>query len=249
MDELSKAAELVVAGAAVSQRSQSAKLAPPVSTANPPRYFVRETDIEMRRLFSAVRVDGRPQTIVRELTRDEHRALTERATELRATLWPYVQGERDEIEASIAAMLGGFRSMRQSEDAAADIVAVTASILREFPAWAITKACVKIAQNEAGLDPKWPPNDVQIHAIVSDIVREYRATLVNVEALLVAPVEYRTALPAPSIAPNDVRPTGIEPHAPLIERRPADGNHALRVAADIAAKKAVSRETSGEGIA
>jgi hypothetical protein len=199
---------------------------------------VQWTDIEARKLFSTWKPSHGPQAIWRELTRAERTALTDRATELRATLWPYVASERDEVEASIAAMFSGFRSMRQEGSAAENAVAVTAMVLREFPAWAITKACVKIAQNEAGLDPKWPPNDVQIHAIVSEIVREYRATLVNVEALLIAPVETRTALPAPSIAPNGVRPTGIEPYAPLIERMPSDGNHALRVAADIAARKA-----------
>jgi hypothetical protein len=203
----------------------------------------------MRRLFSAVKLDDHPHAIVRELTQAERRALTDRATELRAALWGYVSGERDEVEASIAAMFGGFRSMRQEGDAAEGLVTVTAAVLRDFPAWAIAKGCLKIAQNQAGLDRRWPPNDTEIHDVVAEIVREYRKTLEIVEALLLAPVEDREPLPAPTIAPNDVRPTGMEPNAPLVERKPVDGRHAARVAADIAARKASANaphETSGQ---
>lgn len=194
----------------------------------------------MRRLFSAWKPDNGPQAIVRELTRAERSALADRATELQAKLWGYVAGERNEVEASIAAMFGGFRSMRQEGDAAEGLVTVTAGVLRDFPAWAIAKGCLKIAQNQAGLDRRFPPNDTEIHDVVAEIVREYRRTLATIEALLAAPVEVREALPSPTIVPNDVRPSGIEPNAPLIERKPSDGRHAARVAVDIADRKSRS---------
>lgn len=191
----------------------------------------------MRRLFSPVKIDHRPHAIVRELTPAERTNLTNRATELRAALWGYVPGERDDVEASIAAMFGGFRSMRQEGAAAEGLVAITAAVLRDFPAWAIARGCMKVSRNEAGLDPRWPPNDTEIYGVVAAVVQEYRKTLDIVEGLLAAPVEVRETLSAPTIAPNDVQPTGAEPNAPLFERHPADGRHAARVAADIAARK------------
>lgn len=218
----------------------------PASTIDAPRYFDRYTDTELRRLFSAWKPDNGPQAIVRELTSGERAELTQRARELHDGLCGYLSHERAEVDASLAAMFGGFRSMRQEGDAAESLMLVTANVLREFPVWAIVKGCMKIAQNQAGLDRRWPPNDAEIYEIVSDVVKEYRRTLANIDALLAAPVDAPRQMIAPAITPpNDVRPLGADPQAPLVEVRPNDGKHAARVAAQLAAKRA-EREANPE---
>lgn len=137
-------------------------------------------------------------------------------------------------------MFGGFRSMRQEGDAAEGIVMVTASVLREFPVWAIEKACIRIARNQAGLDPRYPPHDTQVYMVVAEVVREFRETLKTVEALLFAPVEKPLPLPHPKPRSAEYQPlpVGADPNAPL--QMPPDGKHAARVAAELAERKARS---------
>lgn len=127
--------------------------------------------------------------------------------------------------------------MRQEGEAAESIVMVTASVLREFPVWAIEKGCMRIAQSHAGLDPRYPPNDTQVYMAVQSIVQEFRDTLKTVEALLQAPVEKPLPLPRPKTRQEfQAPPVGEEPNAPL--RMPPDGKHASRIAADLAERKA-----------
>jgi hypothetical protein len=237
MQEIGKLA--IQAKGALSQQSRSNAPALPASTTRAPVYFDRQTDIDLPQLYSAWKPDNGPREIRRALTGTERQMLTVRANELRAALHPYLPDERNDVEASIAAMLGGFRSMRQEGDSAEGIVVVLAGVLRRFPAWAIAKGCMKISRNDAGLDPRFAPNDTEIHRVVDNIVREHRQTLERVEGLLVAPVEVRNALPKPAERPHsDIRPSGAEPFAPLIDRKPPDGKHAARVAADLAARRA-----------
>jgi hypothetical protein len=216
----------------------------PSTTTRAPAYFNRQTDVDLQQIYSAWKPDNGPREIRRPLTSDERRDLTARADELRMALQPYLDRERNEVEASIAAMLGGFRSMRQEGDAAEGIVVVLAGVLRRFPAWAIAKACMKIARNDAGLDRRFAPNDTEIHEVVDAIVREHRQTLERVEGLLTAAVEVRMAQLPVSARQSDVVATGAEPFAPLIHRKPSDGKHAQRVMADLAARKSAYQQAA-----
>lgn len=250
MEHLSKAATALVANAKASLSRGSRFNAPalPASTADAPRYFDRWCDAELPKLFSAVKVDDAPRAVVRALADGERSSLESRRNELAAALQPFVTDERDMVEAELAAMLGGFRSLRQSGESAEGMVVVLSGVLSVFPLWAIAKGCVKIVRREAELDPRWPPNDTEVYGAVDAIVREYRKALESAEALLAAPVEALQALPAPRPSAMDVeaklgRPVGTG----RTEKTPApppggDGKHAERVAAELAARKARSFE-------
>lgn len=173
--------------------------AQPVSTTEEPDYFDRYTDIELPKLFSGVRVDGEPRKIVRPLEAHERASLRVRATELQAALRPYQDRERPIVMAQIAAMLGGYRSLRQSGEDVEAIVSSTAAVLAPFPFWAIAKGCLKIVRREAGLDPHWPPNDSEIYAVVDGVVRSYSKALASAKALLAAPVEEKRQTPRPTL--------------------------------------------------
>lgn len=216
----------------------------PASTSNAPRYFDRRCDVELQRLFSAWIPDDGARAVRRALTGEERGALMARERELAGALHPYLPGERDAVEAQLAGMFTGFRSMRQQGEDAEGIVATTAAVLQPFPVWAIAKACMKIARREAGLDPRFAPNDTEIFGVVDAIVKDYRKTLATVEALLIAPVEGEPrALPAPPpIDPGELdamrlRLQGKLTSGPAFEKREPDGKHAERVAADLAARR------------
>jgi hypothetical protein len=107
--------------------------------------------------------------------------------------------ERRIVMAQIAAMLGGYRSLRQSGEDAEALVNAAAAVLAPFLFWAIAKGCLKIVRREAGLDPHWPPNDSEIYAIVDGLVRPYRKALASAEALLTAPVEEKRETLRPTL--------------------------------------------------
>jgi hypothetical protein len=165
---------------------------------------------------------------------DESAGLQARSAALEIVIKPYEDFERAEIEASIAGMLSGFRSMRHSEGDAATTVAITRAVLRDFPAWAIKLGCMKIARRETGCDPRFAPNDAEIAEVVRSLVKPYReafdATMLLISAV-VQPVQTRqrssireTQQPAPSLS---------------------DGKHAERIAADLAARKARNEAMAG----
>jgi hypothetical protein len=112
--------------------------------------------------------------------------LEARGLALTQSLAPFTDGQRSQVEASVGAMLSGFRTMK---DATPDTVKITLAVLRDFPAWAISRGCLMIARNEAGLDKRFAPNDTQIHDIVQRIVKRYEDASDKIGLLLVAPVE------------------------------------------------------------
>jgi hypothetical protein len=96
---------------------------------------------------------------------------------------------RSPVEAEIAAMFSGFRTMCQQGEDAEPLVEVTKRVLREFPLWAIAQGCLRMAKGKAGLDRRYAPNDTEVFPVVEEIVRPYRRRLETVKALLAAPVE------------------------------------------------------------
>lgn len=169
---------------------------------------------------------------------DEKAIIQKRNTDLEGGLIPFMPEQRDEVRSALHAMLGGFRSLRETGDDAETAVEVLLAVLREFPAWAIDETCLRIAQCDIAIDPpldrRWAPSDAQIHACVTAIIRPYRDTLRAARALLAAQV----ATPEPQ------RPSRAEIEAKLGRsigeaQSVNDGKHAQRVAADLAARKAL----------
>lgn len=152
------------------------------------------------------------------------------------------EDERDRARAALHALLGGYRSLRESGEDAQTAVEVLLAVLREFPVWAIEEACLRIAQNRVDtkppLDPRWAPSNTQIYQIVAEMVRHFRARLVSATALLTAPVEEPVAVhPERSQVESALgRTIGDRPQRDVHDE--IDGQHANRVAADIAARKA-----------
>jgi hypothetical protein len=185
----------------------------------------RLVDVDLPKLYSAWKPDRGRRSIVRELTDGERAAVGARVRELHNWLTP-LASERKAIQAAISAMLVGFRSMRQCQEAAEAVSAIATHNLRKFPLWAVRRGCELISQGEVkGLDRHWPPNDTEIYAIVAAQVNCPRADLDRAEALLAAPVE---APPEPENRPTRAeieaelgRPIGngvkawIEPPRPL----------------------------------
>lgn len=224
------------------EHSPSKALAQPVSsTASAPALVNQTADYELPKLLTGYRPDNAPWELWRPLSETERGLVELRVNELRRALTGWLPTERDAVNATLGAMFGGFRSMRQQGDDVRGIALVTASVLRDFPLWAIAKGCRKIASREAGLNPSFPPNDAEIFGVVTEIVQGYRKTLALADALLAATVRPPRALPKPPPATGyDGPPVGAEPYAPREElnRRAPDGDHAARVAADLAARRA-----------
>ena len=198
-----------------------------------PVKFDQETDFEIpRRVFSAFKPTVGPRELRRELRPDEREVLIARAAALEVALRPFdPDNERAVVTSSISAMLGGFRSMRQQGEDAASVVAVTRAVLRDFPAWAISQACMKIARHETKIDPRFAPNDSEIIDVVRSIVASYQENLEQARALLAAPVEVQV---------RRERPTNNPPTVPA-----GDGKHGQRVAVDLAERKSKRENADG----
>lgn len=247
MDSIGKAAATALAQvrpAGSQDRHTSLPSKPLTSTAKAPALVDKRCDYELQRLFSTWIPDGEPRAVRRTLAPDERKALKARAGALRTGLAGYIESEAKVVKAQVGAMLGGFRAMRQQDADVEGLLMAAAAVMRPFPLWAIAKGCMKIAQRQAGLDPRYAPNDTEIFGVVDNIVKGYRQTLATVEALLVAPVEtpHALPLPAPETDPAELeamrlRLQGSVTSGPAQEKREPDGKHAERVAADLAARR------------
>lgn len=148
---------------------------------------------------------------------EERGAVEVRVAALEVALRHHGDADRAEIEGAIAGMLSGFRSMRHGEEDAATAVAITRAVLRDFPAWAIVQACLKIARSETRCNPRFAPNDAEIAEVVREIVRPYRQAFASASLLLNAVV----------VEGPNLRPASRNlPEA-------GDGKHGARVAADL----------------
>jgi len=190
-----------------------------------PVYLDRNVDIELSRRLVSFRPNSGPLEMRREMTLQERSDVEARTAALELWISPFGPDERGEIEASIVAMLAGFRSMRQQGEDIDSMVAITCAVLRDFPAWAIKKTCLKIARREIQHDARFAPNDAEIAGLVRDLVAPYRKNFEQANALLQAVVEPKRAAPTARKIPGPP---------------PGDGKHGQRVAADIVARKAGS---------
>jgi hypothetical protein len=229
----------------VAAPAQATALSPSSSRAARPALMDREADFDIPRKVST---NWLPAIGAREINRalsDAERAtLQRRASDLASGLTPMQPHEKDDARAAMHAMLGGFRSRRETGADAQAAVEVLLAILQGFPGWAIEQACLRIAKRQVDidppLDPRWAPNDGQVHEIVEAIVKPYRKSLDAAQALLAAPV----AKPEPPAIPRQLQ---HDWHVFAWRRHESmgDGKHAERVAADLAARR-VRREAEAQ---
>lgn len=159
----------------------------------PIRNYLTDVDLP-RRLWSAWAPADGAREIVRALAPEERRALEARRDELAPGLDGYRgDAEVDRVAVAIGDMFGGFTSMRQRDDDAVGKVDSVMRLLRDFPAWAIEKACDGIRRNgvwrDGRYDARWPPNDSEIVAAVRDATRLIADQYEGAVRLLSAPVE------------------------------------------------------------
>lgn len=175
-------------------------------------------------------VAGRVRQIRRPMAPAERSIVEARACALETALTPFADRDQDQVTADLAAMLSGFRYMRQEGDAADAAIEVTIAVLREFPAWAISRACASIVRER--IERRYAPNDTETLDAVRAIVRPYRQAAEQARALLDAKVEV-PAPPRPSRAEIEAklgRPTGLR-RDPMTEERRAS------LAADLAIRR------------
>lgn len=192
MERIGKMAGAVVAKARQTRNEDSL---PTLSNrpAGPPAIRERAADIDLPNILLSAWIPSSGQReIVRAMTPQETEIVKRRAVSIREALRPFEPDEIAIVNATLAAMLGGFRSMRQQGDDVEGTVEVLRHVLREFPVWAISDGCMKIAQNKAGLDPTWPPNDSQVYDMVAEVVRYWRTRLATAESMLSALVQEAT---------------------------------------------------------
>lgn len=231
----------------VVRADQATALSPAISPVVRPKLQDRAADIDLpRKLFENWIPKNGKRAISREMTAPERKALQGRFTELTVGLTPFEREQRDQVRAPLHAMLGGFRSLRESGEDAETAVEVLLAVLRDFPIWAIEEACIRIARCDIAIDPpldkRWAPSDAQIYAAVAAIVKPYRKALDAVTDLLEAPVAQAVQL----------RPTRAELEAKLgrpIGAPAGDGKHAERVAEDLQRRKQLATDPPKESSA
>jgi len=170
------------------------------------------------------------------LTDAERSELQAHEARLAEALTPFVPSEETRVRASLAAMFSGFRSMRQEHDDALDVVRITTTILREFPAWAIAQGCLAVIQGKTKLDRRFAPNDSEIYDVVAEVVRYGRKRLEITRAMLAARSTERPAKPAM----REYAPTGL-PRITAWRKSPPPAippERLERLRADLAARKA-----------
>jgi hypothetical protein len=181
-----------------------------------PVAFDRDVDQNIpRAVLTAWKPDGRPRPLQRPLTVGERGAVEARAAALEIALMPFTHEQKPMVEANVGAMFNGFRAMRQQGDDIEFSATITLGVLRDFPAWAIERGCLKIARHEVGLDARYAPNDGQIADVVREVARPYRQAFTQASALLAGSVEAEAAIPQP----RTQRPSYDE----LVDRCRADG--------------------------
>jgi hypothetical protein len=166
-----------------------------------PVLFDRQCDLEIPDAVVSDRdIAGNVRALRRDLTIVERAVIEARAAALHDALAPFARSERDQLSADLAAMLSGFRFMRQADEAADSMLEVTLAVLRDFPAWAISRACAQMIRSRA--ERRFPPNDTEIFDAAREEVRLHRKWLAQAQRLLEAPAETRRPL-------SDACPTAV----------------------------------------
>lgn len=100
----------------------------------------------------------------------EFAALHQRHLDVTGLLHP---AHDDEIRMLVAAMFLGFPNLKISPDDAKKTAALYVSQLRDFPAWAVKKACENVLQDRvSGRSPDFAPSVATIAGICRDHVRD-----------------------------------------------------------------------------
>jgi hypothetical protein len=174
--------------AKASQTSQSDALAKSAKRdrGGLPAIFDQEVDRQLQTLISFRHNNGAVE-LRRPLTADERGLIEARTTALELAIEPYSPNDRPELEGCMGTMFAGFRSMRQQGATVDNTIMITLAMLREFPAWAIQKACLMAATDN--YDPRWPPNDAEIVRVTRSLVQPYRDSLLRARKLLEAQVQ------------------------------------------------------------
>lgn len=170
----------------------------------------------------------------RMLTDDERALLVRRQHMLEIAGTP---ATADESTFEIQKMLSGFPSFRAGEAESAVIEVQYASVLRQFPVWAIRDACAEIssgrlvADEVLSLNPAFPPSAEQVAIVTRREVRAMERELAEVQEVLAGRVE--DAVPRPSRAEIEAK-LGRQP-AP--RREPMTDQRCSNIAADLAIRR------------
>ena len=203
-----------------------------------PEQFNRLVDLELPQRLICWRLDHGPVELRRAMRPDERAAVEVRCAALEIALQPHGDEDRADIEAAIAAMFSGFRSMRQAGEDAEAAIAITRAVLRDFPAWAIVAGCLKIARHETKCDPRFAPNDAELVDVVRALVKSYREAF-EAASLLIGATVQPIQIPHRSSTRDSQQAHSIQL---------GDGKHAQRIAADLAARKARNEQAWSENV-
>lgn len=131
--------------------------------------------------------------LVRPLTPEERSALERRRDDLVPAVSGYPDRDGDRVALALADMFGSFPSMRHSGDEVVARIDGARRVMKEFPAWAIEKACEEIQSRgvfrDGKYDKQWPPSDAEIADVVREKKRLYGDSHASAVALLAATVE------------------------------------------------------------
>jgi hypothetical protein len=178
----------------------------------------------------------------RPLTLDERTKLERRDSELRSALAPWPQSSREVLEAEVSLMLNFPANRGLDEITAMGFVAQYLQLTRDRPHWAIVKVCRMVRLGKAGLPPAYCPTEAEFNLLIDREVAYYERALAKAQKVLDAMVR----------PPDPPKPTRGEMEAKLgrpideanaevkvpVRSSADDGNHAARVLADIAERKA-----------
>jgi hypothetical protein len=138
--------------------------------------------------------------LVRQLTQNERAVVERRALRLEQALMP--DGDHDRKMIALAEMYDSFTSMRQTVDESALArVTAAATLLADFPSWAVEGACLSIRRSgyevDGRIEQKFAPSDAQIVVEVEKFLAMRRRAAKNARALLEAAVETQVETPSP----------------------------------------------------
>jgi hypothetical protein len=179
----------------------------------------------------------------RPLDTAERTALQRRAIDLQSALAPWPPSSRDELEGEVSLMLNVPANRGLDETAAMGFVAQYLQLTRARPHWAIVKVCRMVRLGKAGLPPAYCPTEAEFNLLIDREVAYYERALAKAQRVLDAKVQPPDP-PKPTHAEMEARFRPPAEASPSIEAQSCppsiatDGNHAARVMADIAARKA-----------
>jgi hypothetical protein len=178
----------------------------------------------------------------RPLTLDERTKLERRDSELRSALAPWPQSSREVLEAEVSLMLNFPANRGLDEITAMGFVAQYLQLTRGRPHWVIVKVCRMVRLGKAGLPTAYCPTEAEFNQLIDREVAYYERALAKAQKVLDAKVRppEPPKLTRAEIEAKLGRPIGevkAEVKAP-VRSTADDGNHAARVMADIAARKA-----------